>query len=227
VVLALGAGGWFAVGGARPTVYETAKGVTRDLTLTDGTRIALNSGSKISVRFDGSARHVQMSEAEASFDVAHDAARPFLIAAGDQQIRVVGTEFNVLRHGDSVTLTVRRGVVEVRPKDGGEAIRLTAGYQMTHHDGDVLSQVRRVSADDAFAWRSHQLICRDRTLGEIADDLNRSFATPIRVEGDARALTFSGVLVIDDEAAVVRRLVAFLPISARSVAGQVVLSARD
>ncbi|HWA60433.1 MAG TPA: FecR domain-containing protein [Caulobacteraceae bacterium] len=221
-----GVGGYLAL--RAPTlVYQTPKGATRQIQLPDGTAIALNSGSKIQVRFDRSARRVRMGEAEASFDVTHDAKRPFLISAGDEQIRVVGTEFNVLRHGDSVTLTVRRGVVEVRNPAADEPMRIPAGFQLTHHDGDVVSEVRRVQPDDAFAWRQHRLICRDRTLGEIVDDLNRTFARPIRVKGEARALTFSGVLVVDSEDAVVRRLTQFLPVAATDTPAGPVLTARD
>ena len=56
-----------------------------------------------------------MADAEALFDVAHDVRRPFLIGVGDRQVRVVGTEFNLRHRDDQVDLTVRRGIVEVRP----------------------------------------------------------------------------------------------------------------
>ncbi|MBS0412138.1 MAG: FecR domain-containing protein [Proteobacteria bacterium] len=211
---------------AVPTAYATGRGETRHVVLKDGTKVDLNAGSRITVSFDGHARRVQVDDAEASFDVAHDAARPFLIAVGDQQIRVVGTQFNVRRRDAGLTLTVSRGVVEVRPLAGGEAppVRLTAGDQLARRDGDAASTVSHVAAAEAFAWREHRLICHACTLGTLAGDLNRAFVTPIDVEANARPLTFSGVLVLDNEDAVVGRLAAFLPIKADRTGTRIVLS---
>jgi len=210
---------------AVPTAYATGKGETRHVVLKDGTQIDLNAGSKITVSFDGHARRVQVDDAEATFDVAHDAARPFLIAVGDQQIRVVGTQFNVRRRDAGLTLTVSRGVVEVRPlADEAPPVRLVAGDQLARHDGDAASTVSRVAAAEAFAWREHRLICHACTLGALAGDLNRAFATPVDVDQSARPLTFTGVLVLDNEDAVVGRLAAFLPIKADRTANRIVLS---
>lgn len=208
-----------------PTAYVTGRGETRHVVLKDGTQIDLNAGSKILVKFDGHARHVTVDDAEATFDVAHDAARPFLIAVGDQQIRVVGTQFNVRRRDAGLTLTVSRGVVEVRALAGeSPPVKLTAGDQLARRDGDAASTVSHVAPAEAFAWREHRLICHACSLGSLAGDLNRAFATPIDVEPTARPLTFTGVLVLDNEDAVVGRLRAFLPIKADRTGSRIVLS---
>lgn len=209
----------------QPTAYATGHGESRHLVLQDGTRVDLNAGSRISVAFDGHSRRVQVDDAEATFDVAHDTNRPFLISVGDQQIRVVGTQFNVRRRDAGLTLTVSRGVVEVRPLAGeAPSVRLTAGDQLAHHDGDAASVVRKVPAEETFAWQQHRLICHDCTLGGVAGELTRAFAQPVDVAPNARSLTFTGVLVLDDENAVVERLGAFLPIKADRSQGRIVLS---
>jgi transmembrane sensor len=198
-------------------VYQTAKGENRLLALADGSRVHLNSGSRIAVRFDRKGRHVELTEGEAAFDVAHDTARPFLIAAGERDIRVVGTEFDVLRHEGRLRVTVRRGIVSVQsPTDvvQAEPILLKAGDELEHRSGARLWTVRRVDPDTAFAWRNGDLVYRDQRLDEVVSDLNRYFSTPLQVEGGAASLRFSGVLKIDSEDAVVRRLQAFLPLSA-------------
>ena len=61
-------------------------------------------------------------------------------------------------------------------------------------------------------------------VGDLAGDLNRAFAKPIDVDPAARPMTFTGVLVLDDEDAVVGRLAAFLPIKADRTATRIVLS---
>ena len=97
--------------------YVTAPGQTRRIALADGTRVWLNAGSRLEVRLGRRDRRVQMADGEAVFDVTHDPARPFLIDIGDREVRVVGTEFNLRQRGDAFALTVRRGVVEVRPAE--------------------------------------------------------------------------------------------------------------
>jgi len=208
-----------------PVTYATGHGETRHLVLKDGTQVDLNAASRIAVAFDGHTRRVKVDDAEATFDVAHDPSRPFLISVGDQQIRVVGTQFNVRRRDAGLTLTVSRGVVEVRPLAGeAPAVRLTAGDQLAHRDGDARSVVRKVGTDETFAWQQHRLICHDCSLASVAGELTRAFATPVDVASDARNVRFNGVLVLDNEDAVVGRLGAFLPIKADRSQGRIVLN---
>jgi transmembrane sensor len=209
-------------------ILRTAPGEIRQVTLADGSRIRLNAASQITVSLGRDARRVRMGDAEAAFDVAHDARRPFLIAVGDRQVRVVGTEFNLRHRDDVVDLTVRRGTVEVRPTDAPQAspTRVTVGQELTHVEGG--GQVLKASDPQAaFAWINGQLIYRDRPLSDVAADLSRRFATPVRT-ADARtaALRFTGVLVTDNEADVLRRLEAFAPVRAERTPGGIVLHRR-
>ena len=88
------------------TLYTTAKGENRTLDLADGTRIDLNTDSHLSVRLEKDARRVTVHEGQALFDVAHDSARPFLITAGDETVRVIGTKFDVRRRDGQLSVTV-------------------------------------------------------------------------------------------------------------------------
>jgi transmembrane sensor len=230
LALMVGGGGLYAALKASPATYQTAPGQIRRIDLADGSRIDLNGASRLAVRFDRSARRVTMADAEALFDVAKDPARPFLITAGRERIRVVGTAFDVASHAGQVTVTVRRGVVEVgrAGADGalGEVSRVPAGFQLIRRDGEAAALIRAVDPNDAAAWRERRLVYHGQTLASVADDLGRAFARPIAVRGPARALPFSGVLVLDDEDAVVRRLQAFLPLEVDRSGDGIVLSSR-
>jgi transmembrane sensor len=207
-------------------VLRTAPGEMRQFTLADGTKINLNAGSVVRVSLDRDARRVAMSDAEAVFDVAHDARRPFLITSGDREVRVVGTLFNLRQRAGRMALSVRRGVVEVRPSGapGAAATRVTVGQQLAHTVGGETTLAADDRSEAAFAWTSGQLIYRDQTLEEVAADLSRRFATQVRAD-DARtaSLRFSGVLVLDNEPAVLRRIEAFAPVKAVRTADGVVL----
>jgi transmembrane sensor len=210
-------------------VYRTAAGEVRTIELADGTHVRLNAASSLSVTLGRDARRVTMAEGEAAFDVAHDPGRPFLIAVGDRQVRVVGTEFNLRRRDGQTALTVRRGVVEVRPAAAPDAspARLTVGQQLLHKDGARTSTVSAVEPDRAFAWTNAQLVYSDAPLSEVAAELSRRFAKPVRIaDAQTGRLKFTGVLVLDDEDAVLRRLEAYCGVAAASSATEVVLRRR-
>ena len=215
---------WTASQGQRVT-YETKPGETRRIDLADGTHIILDGGSRLSVRLGWRRRAVEMGMAQASFDVAKDPSRPFLIGVGDQRVRVVGTEFNIRHDARSVRVTVRRGVVEVAQRDGGgpAPVRLTVGQEFRHVQGAARSDVRRVAPDGAFAWAQGQLVADNETLGDIVADLNRRFSTPIRIAPEAASRRFSGVIALDDEDAAVHVLATYAALTVDRVDGEIVL----
>lgn len=206
-------------------IYETAPGEIRAISLADGSRIDLDAASRVEVRLAPGTRSVALVRGEAAFDVAHDPARPFFVAAGDRTVRVVGTEFNVLRQSGTVRVTVRRGVVAVAGS-GGTVHRLTPGQQLEHREGSSQSTVTQVSADEAFAWKRGVLIYRDRPLAEVAADLSRHSKLPIRVEPAAQRLRFTGTLSVDTLDAMLGRLETFMPISVERRATEIRLRAR-
>jgi transmembrane sensor len=199
--------------------YATAKGQHRTVTLADGTRIDLNADTRLTVALDRGGRHVTMDEGQAVFDVAHDARRPFLIAAGDRTVQVVGTQFDVRRRAGKLSVTVARGAVEVLPNSQGlgAAYRLHPGQRFDHLEGAREAHVDAVAADEVLGWRTGRLVYRGQPLSEVVADLNAQFTQPISIDDPKLAETpFSGVLVVDgDESAVIRRLA--LLVSARAV----------
>ncbi|WGM30722.1 FecR domain-containing protein [Brevundimonas sp. NIBR11] len=196
-------------------VYRTAPGETRTVALDDGSKIQMNGGSSLSVKMERGRRLVRMDQAEAVFDVAHDADRPFLVDVGESQVRVVGTAFNIRRSPQATEVSVLRGVVEVSDLDRpARKVRLTVGQAVRRADADDRMAVTPVDVRTAAAWTQGRRAYDDRPLREIAADLSRAFSTPVTVAPDAADLRFSGVLLLDDEAAVIGRLERFLPIKA-------------
>lgn len=215
--------------GSPPQTYVTAPGQTRQVALADGTKVWLNAATRIEVRLERGDRRVQMAEGEAVFDVTHDPSRPFLIDTGDREVRVVGTQFNLRQRGAAFALTVRRGLVEVRPSGAPDArpTRVAAGQRLTHRKGAPQVLLTEVQSDPAFAWTQGQLAYVDAPLSEVAADLSRSLGTPVRVADAATGrMRFSGVLALDDRAAMFRRLEAFVAVRAETRADGVVLRRR-
>jgi transmembrane sensor len=197
--------------------FATGKGEHRTVKLADGSTLELNAGSQLSVTLGRHERRVAMPQGEAVFDVAADKARPFLIDAGDRVVRVVGTRFDVRRRGDQLSVTVERGVVEVRPAGdlAGKVFRLHPGQRLDTAQGAGAVQLSLADPQAVEAWRAGRLIYRDQPLGDVVADLNQQFRDPIVIEDPALAqVRVSGVLVLDDQAAVIRRLALLAPIKA-------------
>ncbi|MBW8812599.1 MAG: FecR domain-containing protein [Caulobacterales bacterium] len=214
---------------APAATYAAAPGQTRQVALADGSKVWLNAQTHLSVRLGQRERAVELADGEAAFDVTHDPARPFEITVGDRDVRVVGTQFDLRRRDGEITLTVRRGTVEVRPAGEPQAAptRVTAGQRLTHHEGAPGSMLLAAEPEAAFAWTEGRLVYSAAPLREVAADLSRSLGVPVRVaDASTGQLRFSGVLALDDKAAVLRRLQAFAPVRAEPQGGGYVLSRR-
>jgi transmembrane sensor len=209
--------------------YVTTPGQTRQVALADGSKVWINAGSRLEIRLGRRDRQVRMAEGEAVFDVTPDPGRPFRIDTGDREVRVVGTEFDVRQRGDAFALSVRRGLVEVRPSGTSAAApaRVAAGMRLTHQRGAALSQVTAANADAAFAWTHGQLVYDAAPLSEVAADLSRSLGRPVRVADAATGrILFTGVLALDRADAIPRRMEAFAPVRAETHEGAVILRRR-
>lgn len=206
------------------TDYATQRGETREIVLADGSRLTLGGATTLRVRLGRQQRDVTLVDGEASFDVAHLENRPFVVAVGPRQVRVLGTEFNILSHAGRLAVSVRRGLVAVSGGQEG-TVKLVRGQQLVQASG-ASAQTRDVAPDAAFAWKSGKLIYDRTSLTEVVADLNRYVATPIRVDPSAASVTVSGVLLVDEEAAMVRRLELFAPIVAETTAREIVLKAK-
>ncbi len=109
ISVALYLNGW----GHRLQTYQTQFAEQSIALLADGSTVHLNARSEVRVNYSAAARRVELINGEASFRVEHDAARPFFVVANGVSVRAVGTEFNVRREDDSLTVSVLEGVVEV------------------------------------------------------------------------------------------------------------------
>lgn len=217
--------------GSHTDVYVTAPGEQRTLTLADGSTIFMNGGSRLSVRLDRRERRVEMASAEAAFDVAHDPRRPFRVTVGESRVEVLGTAFDIRQGQDETRVAVTRGVVRVSDlANPAHNVRLTRGQTVERGDDDGVLQVETVAPETA-GWRTGRLVYDNRPLSEVVADLNRAWPMPIRAVGTAADLRFTGVLALDGQApegqaATIRRLEAFLPVTAVQRDGTIELRPR-
>jgi transmembrane sensor len=180
----------------RPERFETALGEQRSVMLGDGSLVTLNTSSAIEVDFDKAGRQVTLLAGEALFRVAHDATRPFDVAAGHVTVRAVGTQFNVDRHSPATKVMVVEGRVEVSA--GSAHVPVGAGEVATVAPQEA-PKVSRANVNAATAWTRRQLIFENQSLGEIAAELNRYNRKIIDIQGESlRAEQVTGVFQSND-----------------------------
>ncbi|MGN7999226.1 FecR family protein [Sphingomonas sp. 22176] len=182
--------------------YVTKLGEIRRVPLVDGSVMTINSGTELQVRIAKRAREVELAQGEAWFEVAEDAARPFVVAAGKVRAKAIGTAFSVRKRDNGVEVLVTEGVVETW-SDGEEAqrVRLSAGqcalindHAIVHYETDKPSAV-----DRALAWRSGMIDLDGTTLADAADEFNRYNDRQIVIaDPDAAGERFDGLFRIND-----------------------------
>lgn len=209
--------------GVTRTYHATTAPMTVDLA--DGSHVYLNRNTDLSVSLGRKQRSATLERGEAAFDVNHDPSRPFAVKAGDRSVRVLGTAFNVIHHGDQFRVSVARGIVSVSAPGLPSPVRLTAGLQLDQTQSGPVD-VSRIQPNQAFSWREGVLVYRDRPISDVAADLSRYLATPVVVEPSARAIRFTGSLQVNDEQAMLGKLGDYLPITVDRSSDGIRLAAR-
>jgi ferric-dicitrate binding protein FerR (iron transport regulator) len=182
VVMAVAAFVW----ASRPVVVEAPVGERVAVRLPDGSAVTLNSGSTLHrARLFGTplagAREVELV-GEAFFDVTEGGA-PFIVRTVDAEVTVLGTRFGVRGWDDAegaTTVALLEGRVRLTPTaDRGAAIVLTPGEVGRVEAAASLPVVEGAGVEDALAWRSGDLVYKDRPLGVVLADVERRFGVAV------------------------------------------------
>lgn len=186
---------------------STERGEVRRIALEDGSTVVLNGGSTIQVRYEKDERHIILRGGEASFSVAHNKARPFIVTADGVSVRAVGTEFAVsMAQPNDVAVTVAEGVVKVDDSAHGAVPRqqyLARNQQLVA----TPTGMRRASLDAGevgrqLAWRNGMLVFRGQMLGAAAEEVNRYAAVPVVINDPTLGRAeFMGVFHVGDSRA--------------------------
>lgn len=173
-------GVWFLL---KPVHHETGLGEIRQIQLADGSEVTLGARSALDVSFSRGERHVALTSGEAFFAVAKNPARPFVVAVGDKQVRVVGTQFEVRQSATDVRVSVVEGVVKVTDDDGPHERTLLAGQQVVAAFGGAIPEPGSIRSEIA-PWRHGRLVYVDAMLSDVIADANRYSREPIVITGE-------------------------------------------
>jgi transmembrane sensor len=197
--VSLVAGGAWLTFGETQHLYtiSTAPGETRQIALSDGTRIAMNGSTELELdRADP--RHAELKSGEVRLTVTHDEAHPFALTVDDQRIVDVGTVFNVQKSARALRVEVAEGAV--RFEDGDVRLRLNAGDTLVSSGDRIVEGTLPVSA--IGSWARGRLVYQTRPLSDVVADLSRSRGIAIELGPNLSGKPFTGVIQLDgsDEA---------------------------
>lgn len=159
------------------TGYSTGVGGRESVALADGSRLELNTMTRVRTQIESDRREVWLLRGEAYFDVKPDPDHPFVIHAGDHRVVVLGTRFSVRREQGRFEVAVQEGRVRVEPLDASPG-----KPPLIVHGGDILygKPVGTVVANNAadrvrraLSWRHGTLEFDQSTLQDAAEQFNR------------------------------------------------------
>jgi transmembrane sensor len=190
IIVAVVGGIWLQQGSELQTL-ATAVGQHRNVTLTDGSIVTLNTNTIVETDLRRRTREIYLRKGEAHFQVAHDRSRPFLVHAGDAVVRAVGTAFEVHVLADQhVDVVVNEGRVEVqaalpaavsenpaapgRPAAAATVRALNAGERLSTAGHDyVVTPITAQQLSSELAWREGAIIFDGEPLSVAIAEIER------------------------------------------------------
>ncbi len=217
------------------STYRTPVGGIASVPMSDGSKVTLNTDSKIRLAVTETERRVELERGEAFFEVAKDPDRPFVVAAGGKRVVVVGTQFSVRRDRSDVRVFITEGTVRIEDEtepaaragsNENKLFTLSAGSIARASNAGVLIQEATVPEIESYlSWRTGHLIFRDTALADAIAEFNRYNTRKILIEDPAvAAIRVSGKFRSTQFEAFVRLIEDGFPVRARQVGDEIVLS---
>lgn len=193
---------------------STGVGEQRLLVLEDGTRVYLNTDTRVVVDYDRERRMVFLKRGEALFEVAKQGARwPFMVRADDRTITALGTSFLVRHETQQLSVTLIEGSITVARTDatnvgsakagetgtaGGGPVMMAAGERLTSESNGI-PVIDHPPVEKLTAWRTGRVNLDKVTLAAAATEMNRYSQTRLVVQSPrAAAIEITGVFRAGD-----------------------------
>ena len=169
------------------------------LQLSDGTVVWMNSDSELKYtdKFIGKQRLVHL-KGQAIFKVAKDTVHPFIVKTEAMDVRVYGTEFDVMAYPDEdiVQTTLLEGSVGVDLKNETGIVQtsmIKPNMQIGYYKNGVKGEIKEVDASKYFGWRDGKFQFDNEKLGSIMRKLERWYGVKFFTQNqEIQQLRFSG-----------------------------------
>jgi ferric-dicitrate binding protein FerR (iron transport regulator) len=174
VVIILGI--WFYPKPGKAELFEivAGKGEKSNLTLSEGSKVVINSDSKIGYYSDYNQKNRYMKlTGEAYFEVNHDPEKPFVVECGDVKVKVLGSVFGIktYENEENISVVLNSGKIQfITPK---EQIDVAPDDLIIYNKTTQKITRERVDADDYTDWRKNRLRFENESLETIMKTISR------------------------------------------------------
>ena len=185
----------------------TGVGELRTLTLDDGSRVHLNTDTRVRVHYDKQTRHVSLERGEALFEVAKRPDWPFIVTAGGREIKALGTEFVVRRDRKRLSVMLMEGKVTVSHGTEGQSngsppeagtFTLVPGDRVTFV-GSATPTLDRPAPERVTAWLREEVALDNTSLADAVVEMNRySHQRIVADDPELAAIRVSGIFKAGD-----------------------------
>jgi len=164
------------------------------VTLPDGTKAWLNAASSLRypTAFTGATRSVELS-GEGYFEVAADAAHPFVVKAAGVNVQVLGTSFNIMAYADEAAIrtTVLSGAVKVQ---AATATVVTPGLQASLYPQQNTFKLTHPDLEEVIAWKEGKFRFGKTNIKSIMRQMARWYDMNVIYAGNVDEVQFEGIL---------------------------------
>ncbi|WP_295771673.1 FecR domain-containing protein [uncultured Mucilaginibacter sp.] len=173
---------------------KTPRGGQFQVVLSDGSHVWLNTASSLTfpVNFTQQNRTVKLT-GEAYFEVAKNAKSPFLVITDKQQVKVLGTHFDINAYADEpvTKTTLLEGKVSVVTAQ--KSTTISPGEQAVFANGNI--SVKTADLEEAMAWKNGLFLYNQQSLENIMRQVSRWYNVDVVYEDqDVKNQLFSGAL---------------------------------
>ncbi|MDR1091143.1 MAG: FecR family protein [Prevotella sp.] len=153
-------------------------GKTTFLTLCDGTKIWVNSGTKLiyPTVFDGNKREIYLV-GEVYLDVTKDESRPFVIKTNHMDVNVLGTKLNVSAYNDAnaQSVVLVSGAVNIKSKELEGSYKIYPSQMFSYDIASGKADIQKVDVDNYVSWIYGYLMLESESLDLLLQKLERYF----------------------------------------------------
>lgn len=166
--------------------FNTPKGQQSELTLPDGTFVALNYDSRLRyhISADKNLQEVEL-DGEAFFHVTKNKSRTFRVITHDMNVNVLGTQFDVRAYAKDLhtETTLLEGSVEIKNiPDADHSVLLKPGQKWLYSRNDREQEIVDVDPKQSTLWRTGEYYFDNVRLGELSQTLEHMYDVRIHFQ---------------------------------------------
>jgi transmembrane sensor len=196
---------------AAASAYQTEVGEQKHITLRDGSRIFLDTNSRVDVDFGRTSRSAELQYGRANFRLVADPWRPFIVSTSSSRIVAAASALDIRRDGEEVSVLVIQGAAEIQ-RPNFPVTKLLKGERfmaVANREG----QLDRPNLIPLLAWQTGQAIFENGRLSDAVAEMNRYSTTKLAIADSGTAeLRVSGIYSVGDNLSFANSVSRLLPV---------------